>query len=344
MTAYFFWVNLHSRKRVYMELVTLQDTESSRPLPFYLAMEEWLAREYPGRDFFFLWQVRPTVIIGRHQLLRNEIDTGFCKSKNIDIVRRKSGGGAVLADMNNIMMSYITTSDSVTTTFSGYTSAVVRSLKALGLDASDNSRNDILIGDRKVSGNSYYRTKDRSIVHGTMLYDYDPVMMSGALTPPPAKLRSHGVRSVRSRVTTIREHLPQLSIAGLKEHLASTIPDGPVMSLTDADIRGIEAIEETYLDPGWLLGKEPEATLENTARIDGVGTLTLHISTSSGIIRDIALTGDYLSTSDDVSCILSSLLSGTPHDHDAVREALSATEIAALVPGLGNKELVNLIC
>ena len=135
---------------------------------------------------------------------------------------------------------------------------VARSLRLLGLDASDNSRNDILIGDRKVSGNSYYHIKGRSIVHGTMLYDFDPEMMAGALTPPAVKLQSHGVSSVRSRVTTIREQLPSLSMADFKAHILRTIPDQDrSLILSPSDLAEVEEIEKAYRRPEWLTGQNP---------------------------------------------------------------------------------------
>ena len=151
-----------------MDLVILNDSRPRR-LAFYLAEEEYLARRYPDRDFFFAWQVKPSVIVGRNQLLQKEINLEFCREHGVDVVRRKSGGGAVVADMNNVMLSYITSSDDVRSTFSEYTSMVAAALRALGLDASDNSRNDILIGTRKVSGNAYYHLPGRSIVPWTML-------------------------------------------------------------------------------------------------------------------------------------------------------------------------------
>ena len=43
-------------------------------LPFYLAMEEYVARELPAQDYFFMWQVEPTVIFGRNQLFDSEVD------------------------------------------------------------------------------------------------------------------------------------------------------------------------------------------------------------------------------------------------------------------------------
>ncbi|MBQ0070145.1 MAG: lipoate--protein ligase family protein, partial [Bacteroidales bacterium] len=138
-------------------------------LPFYLAMEEYATRIFREDDLFFMWQVNPTVIFGRNQVVQNEVNLDYCDAHGIEYYRRKSGGGCVYADMSNIMFSYITRSDNVTTTFSQYTSAVVKMLKSLGLDASDNSRNDIMVNGLKVSGNAFYLIPGYSIVHGTML-------------------------------------------------------------------------------------------------------------------------------------------------------------------------------
>lgn len=327
-----------------MELVMIPDTPVPRRLPFFLALEEWLARRYPDRDFFFPWQVEPTVIIGRHQLLEQEVDTAFCRDNNIDLVRRKSGGGAVLADMNNIMFSYITTSDNVTGTFSEYTSMVANALRQLGLDASDNSRNDILIGDRKVSGNSYYHTKGRSIVHGTMLYDFDPVKMTGALTPPAVKLKSHGVGSVRSRITTIREHLPSLPLAEFRDHIVRSLTDGSPLSLSSADIAEVEKIELEYRSPDWLTGMDPAASLTATHRIDGAGTFTVHLKVNGGMVKDFSLTGDYLSTVDDASRLIAESLRDVPYSRHHIAEALDRLSLERIIPGLTNQEFINLIC
>ncbi len=325
-----------------MELVLPYD-DAVRPLPFYLAQEEWLAAKFPDRDFFFIWQVHPTVIIGRNQLLDKEVNTAYCRDKGIKIVRRRSGGGAVFADMNNIMFSYITSSSSVTTTFSAYTSMVARSLRQLGLDATDNSRNDILIGDRKVSGNSYYHMPGRSIVHGTMLYDYDADMMMHALTPPAVKLQSHGVASIRSRVTTIREHIPSMSQAEFKTHVLATIPDGdePIL-LTADDVREIEEIERRYYAPGWLEGRKPHGTLSHSERIDGVGTMAVHMTVARGVISEISLSGDYLETA-DADALVGKALCGVSYDAGEITRALEAIGLDSIVPGLTPQRLTHLL-
>jgi len=317
-----------------MELVLLPDT-IDRPLAFYLAEEEWLAARWPDREFFFVWQVAPSVIVGRNQLIEKEVNTEFCRANGVRIFRRKSGGGAVYADRNNLMLSFVTTSNSsVAATFSHYTSAVAASLRKLGLDATDNSRNDILIGDRKVSGNSYWHiSRGRSIVHGTMLYDFDPQMMAGVLTPSVAKLESHGVKSVRSRVTTIREHLPELSLDRFRTHLIDTIPDGPTFMLTAEDIAEIEKIEQEYYQSEWLTGKNPPGTLASTRRIDGVGEISVFIRIDNGVISNVSLRGDYLETA-DASEAVSKSLKGISLDRKLITESLRSLDLESLIPGL----------
>ena len=131
-----------------------------RRLTFYLAMEEHAAQLLKDNksidELFFTWRVRPTVIFGRNQLIDSEVNVAYCKEHGIEYYRRKSGGGCVYADMDNLMFSYITRSDDVTTTFARYTHAIVAMLKDLGLDASDNSRNDVMVEGKKVSGNAFY--------------------------------------------------------------------------------------------------------------------------------------------------------------------------------------------
>ena len=332
--------NIH--ESLFMDLVVINDSEPRR-LAFYLAEEEYLARKYPDRDFFFAWQVKPTVIIGRNQQMAKEVNVDFCRNAGVEIVRRKSGGGAVVADMNNIMFSYITSSDDVCGTFGKYTSMVVASLRMLGLDASDNSRNEILIGDQKVSGNSYYHIPGRSIVHGTMLYDYDPVLMGNALTPSHKKMSSHGVKSTRSRVTTIKEKLPELSISNFLDHVLHTVPmGGNVLTLTADDLKEIEKIEQEYYAESWLRGKNPKGSLQISERIDGVGEICIDLSVSHGLISDFEMTGDYLENT-DASTVLKNLLVGCPFDREAVLKLLDTIEIRDIIPALTSRQIVNLI-
>ena len=189
-------------------MVYVDIPEESRLLSFYLSMEEYVARTKPAEsEYFFMWQVEPSVIFGRNQLIENEVNIPYCRSHGIRMYRRKSGGGCVYADMSNIMFAYITPDENVSLTFNKYIDLVVGTLRKLGVPAEASGRNDILIHGRKVSGNAFYHIPGRSIVHGTMLYDTNMQNMVSAITPSDEKLVSKGVKSVRQHIALLKDHI-----------------------------------------------------------------------------------------------------------------------------------------
>lgn len=229
--------------------------EENRRLSFYLAMEEYAARQLnEGDDLFFLWQVQPSVIFGRNQVIENEVNLDYCREHGIQFFRRKSGGGCVYADMSNVMMSYITRSDEVQTTFARYMEMVCQMLRELGLEATSTQNNDVLIGDRKVSGNAFYHIPGHSIVHGTMLFDTDMEHMLHAITPSQTKLDKHGVESVRQRITLLKEHT-DISIEDFKRFAIRHLCHQEIL-LTNEDVKAIEVLEQEYLNPNFIYGKE----------------------------------------------------------------------------------------
>lgn len=328
-----------------MKWLKLPDGFPTQRLPFYLAMEEWAARDlaHIGDDLFFMWQVRPTVIFGRNQRIEAEVDLDYCRRNGIEFYRRKSGGGCVFADMNNIMFSYITTADDVVTTFSHYTGLVARFLRSLGLDASDTSRNDVLISGRKVSGNAFYHLPGRCIAHGTMLYDADFTHLANALTPSRSKLESKGVKSVESRITTIREHLPQLGIEEFKQRALESLTDGTI-AVTPAQIEEIRAIEEPYYNPRWIHGSRQSSTISRQTRIEGVGEFHADIDTrgAGDIIERVNLSGDFFMLG-DLDTLLLNRLHGVRLGRREILDALAGTDPALAVPGLTREHLAALL-
>ena len=184
-------------------------TNEPRRLSFYLAMEEYVARNLNEPDCFFMWQVEPSVIYGRNQVVENEVNLAYCREHGIQVYHRKSGGGCVYADMDNLMLSI--------------------------------THNDIMIGDKKVCGTAFYQLPGRSIVHSTMLYDTNMEHMLNAITPGPEKLEKKGIQSVRQRITFLKDHTT-LSLDEIKTMIRQTLCDGEVM-LTNQQIKDIEQIE-----------------------------------------------------------------------------------------------------
>ena len=218
--------------------------------------------------------------------------------------------------MSNIMMSYITCSDNVELTFSRYTSAVVEVLKKLGLNASDNGRNDILIDDRKVSGNAFYHLPGRSIVHGTMLFDTDMAHMQGAITP-------------------------STDIEQFKDFVKSEMCNGDIL-LTDSDIAQIEEITQTYLTPEFIYGSNPRCTNTIQKRVDGVGEFQISIELDHNIIKDINIAGDFFVLGSIDESIIAPL-KGVSYTRETLTEALKDLDASTVIASMTTEQLINTI-
>ena len=278
-----------------MRHITLPDEQPHR-LPFYLAMEEYIARHTDVAEAFFLWQVGPSVIFGRNQLIENEVNVAYCQEEGIPCYRRKSGGGCVYADEGNVMLSYITRDENVHMTFNRYINLLVLALYRMGIEAVATGRNDILVGGRKVSGNAFYHLPGSSIVHGTLLYDTHITHMTHCLTPPREKLQSKGVESIRQHITLLKEHTT-LSLSAVKRHLIDTLCDDEYR-LTADDVAVIKTIEDTYLSDAFIYGRNPRYTLVRQGRIESVGSLEVRLEMKNGIIKTADIMGDYFLVGD----------------------------------------------
>ena len=321
-----------------MIYVSLPSKEVRR-LSFYLALEEYVARQLAPADYFFMWQVEPSVIFGRNQLIESEVNLDFCRSHHIQMYRRKSGGGCVYADMKNIMFSYVTADDQVGFTFNRYMSMVVLMLQRLGIDASGSGRNDVMIGDKKVSGTAFYKIPGRSIVHGTMLYDTDMINMVGAITPSNAKLLSKGIASVRQRIALLKDYT-SLTIDEFKDHVRKSLCDEEIL-LSDDEVRRVEELEQEYLSDEFIYGKNPQYTIVKKCRIEHVGDFEAHITLKNDIIQRVNLMGDYLLVGDLDKGLLN-MLRGLPLTREALRRRLP-DRIDDIVLNLMTEDFVRLL-
>ena len=332
-----------------MKNLVLRDDVPERPLIFYLALEEFVARHLE-EDVLFLWQVSPTVISGRNQVLAAEVNLNFCQEHGIKVFRRKSGGGTVYSDMGNIMVSYIVSSDEVPYTFDKYMSTVALYLRWLGIPAEVSGRNDITVGGRKVSGNAFYKIGGRSIIHGTMLFNSDFSMMTEALTPSFSKVSGKGVASVRQRVANISE-FAQIGIEDFKKGLISFFCDGGShgsdgegsLILDDMAVAEVEKIMQTYLDEDFMTGHEPEHTIRTGGRIEGVGEIDVFCNIKNGKLKKISFKGDFFPLCEDVDATMTEALKGIAFSPEAIDGALPEGMTETLIRNLRKKDLINLI-
>ena len=313
-------------------------SDKTERLTFYLATEEYLARNYPKADYFFMWQVNPTVIFGRNQLIENEVNLDYVKRNNIEFYRRKSGGGCVYSDPSNIMFSFITPNINKNFVFDTYLDKIVKLLKDLGLNAYFSGRNDILINGLKVSGNAFYRVNDFSVVHGTMLYNTDLSVMVKAITPDNEKLISKGIESVRSRVTNIRDHL-DISIEDFKNHFKENICDKSIV-LTKQDIKEIRKIESKYLEEDFIYGKNPNYSVKKRKKTDA-GILEISLQLKNNIVKNINMLGDFFLVKDEDDFL--DLFKNIPYDKTSFLAVLDKIDIEDYIYNLKKEDFINIL-
>lgn len=321
-----------------MTYITLPEEQQYR-LSFYLAMEEYVAREMDVDDGFFMWQVNPTVIFGRNQLIENEVNIDYCRQHHIETYRRKSGGGCVYADMGNVMFSYVTKDQNVTLTFNRYINLLVLLLYRMGIEAKATGRNDVLIDGRKVSGNAFYHIPGKSIVHGTMLYDTNMSHMVGSITPSDAKLVSKGVKSVRQHIALLKDYTT-MSLKEFMSFARQNLCDSEICLPHEAVAR-IGEMEQEYLSEAFIYGHNPSYTLTRHGRIEGVGDFEVRMQLKNGIIKAIDIMGDFFLIGDIEQGILSHLR-GCRLQREALEEALPL-QTGDIILHLRKPDLINVL-
>jgi lipoate-protein ligase A len=217
---------------------------------FNMSFDEYCLQRLPSDDdVFYLWQNRPSVIIGHNQDAQREVNLDYLRSKGILLARRVTGGGAVYHDLQNLNYSIVGRKPSI--------EVIVEALRTLGVPAEFTGRNDIFVEGRKVSGFARSVYHQRELIHGTLMYDVDIDALTRALDTPQSKLNRKGVASVRSRVTNLKDYLPGIgNIRQFHDRLHTLLACGDQELILGPD--AYEEIEkrriEKFANPEWIYG------------------------------------------------------------------------------------------
>ena len=312
---------------------------------FNLATEEYVLKEIE-EDSFMLWRNAPSIIVGKHQNTLAEINVDYVKENNIKVVRRLSGGGAVFHDLGNLNFTFTVKSvDENMVNFRKYTDPIIEVLQKMAIDAKFEGRNDLTIEGKKFSGNAMHIWKNKVLSHGTLLFSSNMPDLSGALNADPLKFRDKAVKSVRSRVTNISEHLKEpmdvLQFADrIQDHMVRKYPDARFYDLSDEDHRNItELVKIKYGSWDWNFGYSPKYNFRKVLRTERSGTIEIDLDVHDGMIRKIWIYGDYFGKYDTDEIEIA--LTGVVHEEEAIRSALSRFEMNDYIANFSKEEFVN---
>lgn len=262
---------------------------------FNHALEEYFLKD-TRESVFMIWQNEPTVLIGRNQNLELEINTDFTKAHDMHVVRRLSGGGTVYCDLNNCQYTFITNRDDKDENlFKSFARPVVLALKKLGLDADFTGRNDIMIGDKKVSGNAQYRYKNRIIHHGTLLFDANMELLSGSMKAREIKFIDKNVHSHRAHVGLIKNYV-DMDVHEFIDYIAKNIVEyhniSEIREPSNDELEGLKKYLSDFPDFN-KTGYDKEHSRKYMAKKYPFGLVEYGLDDEDGKIKKLKIMGDF---------------------------------------------------
>lgn len=313
-----------------------------------LAAEEYLFKNFK-QSIFRLWRNEPSIIIGLHQNAFAEINLDYVKNNNIPVVRRLTGGGAVFHDLGNVNFTFIDNkiaSESTADMFGRFTKPIIAALNSLGIEASLKGRNDLVIEDKKFSGNAVAVYKERILQHGTLLYSASMANLSEALANRPEHFKGKAVQSNRARVTNISDHLSNaMTVEEFVTYLEKFVTDSLSSKYvryhyTSQDLSQIAKLTmEKYSKDSWNYGSSPKYGYSKKTRFDW-GVLELYMEVKKEVIEEIRFYGSYFFVKE--TSLLEKQLQGCTNTLEAIRERVKTTNLSDYFSNITEEEFISM--
>lgn len=316
---------------------------------FNVAWEEYAFKHLTdANEIFLLWINEPSIIIGKNQNGLAEIDSDYVEENKIRVIRRISGGGAVYHDYNNLNYTLIAPRDDENSfDFQAFSEPVIQTLAKLGLKATFSGRNDIEVDGKKICGNAQAYSKDRVMHHGCLLFDVDLSVLGKALKVKKDKIKSKGVKSVRSRVANINDLLEnKMTVQEFQDALFNEVKNSkPEMTpyiLTEKDSAEIEKLAKWKASWDWNYGKAPAYDLRKEKRFS-YGSIQVLIKAKRSVLQNITFFGDFFGVRDVKE--LANALNGVFLEKNAINERIASLEypISQYFAGISEEEFSNLL-
>ena len=310
---------------------------------FNLASEEYLLK-CRSEDVFLQYNNAPSIVVGKHQNTLAEINLSFVQEKNITVARRISGGGSVFHDLGNLNFAFITNGkEGELVNYRKFTLPIIEAMGKMGLDVHLGDRNELLLGNLKISGTASHVFKKRVLHHGTLLFSSEIDNLSAALKAQAGRFKDRAVKSVPSKVTNIQDHLvDKIEMTDFQNriqgHILNTMDAASNYKYTGHDLKEIGKLRDSKFSTWeWNFGYSPKYQFNKNLKFKS-GNLHLHMNVVKGVIQEVIIDGDFMSVKDIHA--LEAVLVGTIHDPETLRQRLSGIQVTDYISGLENEELL----
>ncbi|WP_371362519.1 Octanoyltransferase LipM [Sporomusa rhizae] len=286
-------------------------------------------------------QFKPCALVGLHQNTFLEVNVPYCQETGIDINRRITGGGSLYWGRLELGWEMYAGKNTpgiprkVESMYRLLCEAMALGLKAMGLDAAYRPVNDIEINGRKISGTGGTELADSFVFQCSVLVDFDVDEMLRVLRFPLEKLSDKAVKSMRERVTSLKEQLgyvpedrvlKQAILTGLQKTLACEFSPG---ELTAQETKLFADYLPYFESPEWIYGKAGQVinTVDCTASYKAPGGLIriqMRLDEAVRVIKYLIISGDFFAYPARIINDLETALKNTPIDRDRITGTISS--------------------
>ncbi|WP_029608953.1 lipoate--protein ligase [Mycoplasma simbae] len=280
---------------------------------YWLAIQIWAMKHLKLDDTIVFPSVAdPHIQIGYFQNPEVEVNFKYLKEKNLEIVRRNTGGGAIYIDSNSVNVCYLipyNEHESIIGNYAKFYEPTIEILKELGAkNVTQSGKNDLTIDGRKVSGAAMMLVDD--IIYGgnSLLYNVDYDAMTDVLNPNRKKIEAKGVKSVRQRVAPLSEYFDEqykhLSIFEFKDLFIKKLFKTDDLStikryeMSEKDWEQVDELVNTkYKNWDWNYGLSPRYEYNRDARL-AIGTINFSLAVEGQRIAKFKISGDFFTKKD----------------------------------------------
>ncbi len=251
---------------------------------------------------FYLWQNSPCIVIGKNQNPYAECNLEEMEKEGVHLVRRKTGGGAVYHDLENLNFTFIMNNKIYN--YERQCGIILSALKSLGINGEIGGRNDLLTDGKKFSGSAFTIKKDFSCHHGTLLINADMGRLKNLLNPSKLKLASKGISSVAARVVNLKQINPDITVEKIKKALVMAAQNEYNISCKvyynkpEIDSAELERLGSFYKSKDFIYGSTPPFTIEFSHRFS-FGEVSFLLKVVKGVIEGGKIYSDSLITDID---------------------------------------------
>ncbi|NPV75869.1 MAG: lipoate--protein ligase family protein [Anaerolineae bacterium] len=316
-------------------------------VPWQYSQAFYHAACYLGREVLFI--LRPAshyVCIGYHQDARQEIDLEYAFLNNIPVFRREVGGGAVYLDENQLFYQLVLGQNRLDVPanklefYEKFLSPVVETFRMFGVPAVYKPVNDIVVNNRKISGNGAAQIGNMIVLVGNFILDFNYEMMSRVLRVPDEKFRDKVYKTMRENLTTIEreigEMLPVDKLAmTLVENFKPLLGEMKPVDLDEALVQKANDLVGQMDTPDWLFANdrrrkkgaqvkiaEGVSVTQNLYKAAG-GLIRATVVISHSVLTSLHLSGDFFFYPPERLMDLETALIGIVFERDAIEKRVA---------------------